>query len=91
MLKVVLKLTSRSTSIGIDRDNIRITSKLTVPVVVDISWGINKNCSVDSDDDSAEVSHYNWLPSVTSSQEYSYLEDQTTRSNGTLALKLLTV
>ena len=84
-----LKLTSRSSSIGIDNNN--NISKLSVPVVVDVSWGINKNCSVDSDDDSAEVSHYYWLPSVTTSQEYSYLEDQTSRSNGTLVLKLLTV
>ena len=37
------------------------------------------------------VSHYYWIPSVTASQEYSYLEDQTKRSKGTLVFKPLTV
>ena len=76
-----------------------------MPIVVDISWGgggvssnarINNNCSVDSDDDfrcgyRRNVSHYYRLPSVRTSQEVSYLEDQTTRSSGTLVLKLLIV
>ena len=51
--------------------------------------------SVDSDDDFRwgyrNVSHYYWLPSVTTTQEHSYLEDQTKRSKGTLVFKLLTV
>ena len=77
-----------------------------MPIVVDISWGggmggvcsntrINNNCSGDSDDDfrwdSRNASHYYWLPSVTTSQEYSYLEDQTKWSRGTFVFKLLTV
>ena len=55
----------------------------------------NNNCSVESKDDFRWgyriVSHYYWLPSVTSSQEYSYLEDQTTRLDGIPVFKLLTV
>ena len=56
---------------------------------------INNYWSVDSDDDYRwgyrNVSHYYWLPSVTTTQEHSYLEDQTKRSKGTLVFKLLTV
>ena len=56
---------------------------------------INNCWSVDSDDDFRwgyrNVSHYYWLPSVTASQEYSYLEDQTKRSKDTLVFKPLTV
>ena len=78
-----------------------------MPIVVDIIWGggggericsntlINNNCSVDSGYDFRcryrNVSHYYWQPSVTTSQEYSYLEDQTTQSKGTLVFKLLNV
>ena len=56
---------------------------------------LNNYCSVDSDDDFRwgyrNVSHYYWLLVVTTSQEYSYWDDQTKQSKGTLVLKLLTV
>ena len=63
-----------------------------MPIVVDIIWGrgggeicsntlINNNCSVDPGYDFRcgyrNVSHYYRQPSVTTSQGYFYLEDQT--------------
>ena len=71
-----------------------------MPIVLDTlaggTGGGGRVCwSVDSDDDFRwgyrNVSHYYWLPSVTTSQEYSYLEDQTKPYKGTLVFKLLTV
>ena len=72
-------------------------------IVVDIIWGrgggeicsntlINNNCSVDSGYDFRcgyrNVSHYYRQPSVTTSQGYFYLEDQTTLSKGTILFTL---
>ena len=55
---------------------------------------MNNYCSVDSDDDFRwgyrDVSHYYCLLAVTTSQEYSYLEDQTKQSKGTFVLQLHT-
>ena len=105
--QLCLKLTQWSTPIGIERDDIKIIWKFgssLMPIVVDITRGgggicsntrINNNCSVDSGYDFRcgyrNVSHYYWQPSVTTSQEYFYLEDQTTRSKGTILFKLRTV
>ena len=103
MLKVVLKTyLVKLTSIGIDRDDIKIIWKLTNAhsswqgwVGVCSNTRIKNDCSVASDDDFRlgyrNVSHYYWPPRVTTSQEYSYLKDQTTRSKGTPVFKLLTV
>ena len=72
-----------------------------MPIVVDIISGdggesvLILGCSVDSDDDFRwgyrDVSHYYCLLAVTTSQEYSYLEDQTKQSKDTFVLKLLIV
>ena len=102
MLKVVLKTYLVKHFDGIDRDDIKIIWKLTNAhsswqggVGVCSNTRIKNNCSVASNDDFRlgyrNVSRYYWLPRVTTSQEYSYLKDQTTRSKGTPVFKLLTV